>query len=119
MSYDISLCDPVTQEPIELDQPHELKGGTYALGGTTEAWLNITYNYSEILHRVLDPSQGIRSVYNMTGAESIPKLESAIAQLGDDTDSDYWKPTEGNVKCALLNLVSLAKLRPDGVWNGD
>ena len=55
----------------------------------------------------------------MTGAESIPVLEKAIAPLGDDVDDDYWKSTEGNAKQALLQLVALAKMRPDGVWNGD
>ena len=34
MSYDIELIDPVTKESIELDEPHHMRGGTYALGGT-------------------------------------------------------------------------------------
>lgn len=44
MSYDIRLCDPVTHETLEVDSPHLMAGGTYALGGTTELWLNVTYN---------------------------------------------------------------------------
>ncbi len=32
MSYDISLVDPVTKETLELDAPHQIRGGTYALG---------------------------------------------------------------------------------------
>jgi hypothetical protein len=55
----------------------------------------------------------------MTGADSIPILEKAIAQLGDDVDEDYWEPTEGNAKRALSQLLALAKMRPDGVWTGD
>ena len=55
----------------------------------------------------------------MTGAESVPVLEGAISKLGDDTDEDYWKPTEGNVKQALEQLLALARMRPDGVWAGD
>ena len=47
MSYDIYLKDPVTQEVIEFDEPHQMKGGMYAVGGTTEAWLNVTYNYAQ------------------------------------------------------------------------
>ena len=42
MSYDINLCDPVTHDIIEFDSPHQMKGGTYCVGGTTEAHLNIT-----------------------------------------------------------------------------
>jgi len=34
-------------------------------------------------------------------------------------DDDYWKSTEGNAKDALKNLLKLAELAPDGVWNGD
>lgn len=46
-------------------------------------------------------------------------LENAINQLGDDVDPDYWEPTEGNAKRALLKLLAMAKMRPDGIWDGD
>lgn len=46
MSYDIELVDPVTLEPLELDSPHHMRGGTYAVGGSTRARLNVTYNYA-------------------------------------------------------------------------
>ena len=46
MSYDINLCDPVTHDVLELDDPHDMRGGTYAMGGTREAHLNVTYNYA-------------------------------------------------------------------------
>lgn len=32
MSYDIHLCDPVTNRPIEIAEPHFMRGGTYAIG---------------------------------------------------------------------------------------
>ena len=47
MSYDIYLRDRVTKETVHFDTPHQMAGGTYAIGGTTEAWLNITYNYAQ------------------------------------------------------------------------
>ena len=123
MSYDIALTCPVTGTTLELDEPHQMKGGTYAVGGTRVAALNITYNYAEHFYRVFLEIQfskeGIRSIYGLTGAESIPVLESVIAKLGDDVDYDYWKPTEGNAKKALTQLLALAKMRPDGVWRGD
>ena len=123
MSYDISLTCPVTGEVLELDEPHQMKGGTYAVGGTRDAALNITYNYAEHFYRVFLDIQfskaGIRSIYGMTGAESIPVLQMAITKLKDDVDTDYWKPTEGNAKKALTQLLALAKMRPDGVWAGD
>ena len=119
MSYDINLLDPITKDVIQFDSPHEIRGGTYALNGTSEAWLNITYNYGQHYYRTID-EDGIRSIYGMTGAESIPVLEKAISQLGNDVDeNDYWNPTEGNAQRALYGLLAFAKLRPDGIWEGD
>ena len=118
MSYDIDLVDPVTKQVIELDEPHQMKGGTYAVGGTTEASLNITYNYSKHYYRVLG-DQGLRSIYGLTGADAIPVLEKAASLLADDVHEDYWAPTAGNAKRALMQLIALAKMRPDGVFQGD
>lgn len=33
MSYDISLCDPVTHETLEVDDTHFVAGGTRSIGG--------------------------------------------------------------------------------------
>lgn len=118
MSYDIELVHPITKKCLELDAPHHMKGGTYRLGGNDFAALNITYNYGEHYYRVFG-EQGIRTLYGLSGADSIPLLESAIAKLGDDVDEDYWEPTEGNAKLALQQLLALAKMRPEGIWQGD
>lgn len=118
MSHDIYLQHPVTRKVLEAEQPHQVAGGTYALGGTTAMHLNVTYNYGEHFYRVLG-EDGIRSIYGKSGAETIPILEAAIAQLGDDVSEDYWEPTEGNAKAALHGLLAFARLRPDGVWDGD
>jgi len=118
MSYDIELRDPVTGKVLELDSAHHMRGGTYALGGTTLAELNITYNYAKHFYELYG-DKGIRFLYGKTGAESIPHLEDGINLLGDDADEDYWKPTEGNAKRALCNLLALAQMRPDGIWAGD
>ena len=120
MSYDISLCDPVTHETLEVREPHFIRGGNYAIGGTTECWLNITWNYAPYFYREdVFGEKGVRSIYGLSGAESIPVLEKAIAALGDDASDDYWEPTEGNAKKALYGLLALARMRPDGVWEGD
>ena len=118
MSYDIELVDPITKKVLELDSPHHMRGGTYAVGGTTEASLNVTYNYGKHFYRVLGTG-GIRSLYGMMAARSIPILEAAIANLGDDVSEDYWEPTEGNAKRSLVQLLALAHMRPEGVWDGD
>jgi hypothetical protein len=120
MSYDITLNNHVTKEPIELDFTHQIRGGRYAVGGTKELWLNITYNYGAFYRREnVFGREGIRAIYGKTGAESIPILQKAIAALGDDVDPDYWKATEGNAKRPLIQLLTFAQMRPDGVWEGD
>lgn len=126
MSYDIDLLDPITKKVIEIKDAHFLRGGTYKMGGSTELSLNVTYNYSKILHQVLQPKttpsefkSGIRSLYGMTALEATPILEAAISTLKDDVDEDYWKPTEGNTKKALNNLLTMCKMRPDAIINGD
>ncbi len=118
MSYDIELQDPITKAALVLDFPHQMKGGTYALGGTNIAELNITYNYSEHYRRVIG-KHGIREIYGLSGAESIPILTQAINELDDDVSSDYWEPTEGNAKKALIHILALAQIRPDGIWTGN
>lgn len=88
MSYDITLKDPVTHEVIEFDEPHQMKGGMYAIGGTKEAWLNITYNYANYYYDAAEGDDrffgklwydepknlGIRGIYGKTGAELKPSV---------------------------------------------
>ena len=112
MSWDISLTDRVTGEVLHSDSPHMMRGGTFMLGGTTELWLNITYNYSKIYRR--------DSVFGKDGIEIIfGKLEKAIKALGDDVSKNYWEATEGNAKRPLVQLLTMAKMRPDGIWQGE
>jgi hypothetical protein len=118
MSYDIYLQDPVTKETLEFPK-HHITGGTCQMGGSSEAWLNVTYNYAPYYYRLMDEKKGIRVLYGMTGAESIPLLKKAIGALKDNVVDDYWEPTEGNAKQALCGLLAFAQMRPDGVWDGD
>ena len=118
MGYDIYLYDPVSKEPIQFDAKHQIHGGNMALGGTTEAWLHVTYNYSKHFEQVLG-KDGVCTIYGKTGAETIPLLQQAIAALGADVSNDYWAATEGNAKKALAGLLAFAQMRPDGVWAGD
>ena len=118
MSYDIDLVDAVTGEVLEFSEPVELGGGTYPMGGTKEMSFNITYNYSKHFTRVLGEG-GIRSLYGKMAVLTIPILNEAINQLGDDVSDDYWEATEGNAKNALKILLIIAEHAPVGVWKGD
>lgn len=140
MSYDISLVDPVTKKQVYFDTPHHMNGGTYAVGGTTEAWINITYNYADWYYKDgVFPNngifrEGIRSIYDMSGADSIPVLEHAIKTLESMTEDltekeiqeykdggagGYWTPTRTNAIKPLYKLLAMAKIRPDAIWEGD
>lgn len=135
MSYDISLVDPVTKETLTMDAPHQMRGGTYAIGGTAEMWLSITYNYATWYYKdYAFGENGIRSIYGLSGAESIPVLRKVITGLenskeelsadeakecSDQGVSGYWMPTRENAIKPLYQLLAMAQMRPDGVWEGD
>lgn len=125
MSWDFDLCDAVTNKTLKTEEKHEIKGGTYCIGGTNEMTLNITYNYSDIINKKMkeleigeeDCYSYVYYISGKTGAEVIAPLKRLIASLKDDVGKDYWTPTEGNAKRALCGLLALSQLRPDGIWN--
>ena len=135
MSYDISLVDPVTKETLIMDSPHQMRGGTYAVGGTDEMWLNVTYNYGRWYRKdYAFGKNGIRSINGLSGAESISVLKNAIAGLEESKEelpeeavnrcleqgvSGYWMPTRENAIRPLYQLLAMAQMRPDGVWESD
>ena len=132
MSYDVRFVD-AEGEDIPLE--HDFRGGTYAIGGSATAELNITYNYARIFERVLNTARpesafdkmfggtkqsGIRALYGATAQAIIPRLEAATAMLTGDRGPDYWAPTEGNARAALLDLLAIARaVPPDAVFVGD
>lgn len=132
MSYDISLCDPVTHAVIEINDPHFMRGGTYQVGGSTELWLNITYNYARYYYESTKEDTGIRGIYGKTGLESIPILNDMIEHIknryqdengnwveSEGETSNYWDETASNAIKPLYQLIAFAKMRPDGIWEGD
>lgn len=119
MRYDVTLTDPLTGATLEVPTRHLIAGGIYALGGATELWLNVTYNYA-VRFRELFGKAGIRTLYGMTGAQSQLIIEAAMKACNKNTPAaDYWEPTDGNVYRALAGLLVFAELRPDGIWAGD
>ena len=118
MSYDIELKDRVTGKVIEIDNVHFMTGGTFAVGGTKELWLNITYNYAHYYYEATDgdprfaheePScvysdgtygpmeteYGIRGIYGKTGAETIPMLKDMISRIEERYKNDgEWIDTK-------------------------
>jgi len=110
MSYDVSL---VGAGPVE----RFMKGGTYALGGSTDAYLNITYNYSECYSLC---GFSLRDLHGKKAIDTIEDLENAVEFLGTKKYAiDYWAPTPGNAGHALSVLLKWARQYPDGIWQVD
>ena len=87
-----------------------------------------------VFARTKRASKGIRTIYGMTGAQSIPVLKKAIKKLESLTEdisdeereeceeqgaTGYWMPTRENAIRRLYQLLAFAQMRPDGVWEGD
>lgn len=106
-------------KPVEVDRHEE--GGTFALGGTPEAELNVTYNYGghfrEAWPEEIDGSGALRRMLDgRTGEETAPLLAAAVERLGTKRHSDYWEPTPGNAGRALDTLWRWAEEHPDATW---
>jgi len=121
MSYDITFTKDGETCILPFPTPH---GGTYCASDKfCEAWLNITFNYYAIfakhglnITKPDKPKRGIRFLEGKTAAECARILAAVIPTLGNDTDPDYWQPTEGNAKKALINLLMIAiAVPPDAI----
>ena len=105
------------------------EGGTYVMGGSTDAELNVTWNYGPRFVEAWDKEDFENRVVKLgwhgtlhamlherVASETVPLLEQAIATLSTDTDSDYWKATSGNAGHALSVLCQWAKEHPEATW---
>jgi len=100
-----------------LDEPL-CEGGTQELGGNTETWLNVTYNYAWYFHRYLDRDQGIRWLYGKQAKDCVDRLKKAIEPFSSHKpyDRDYWADTPGNCVQPLRILLGWCKKFPEGVF---
>jgi hypothetical protein len=105
MSYWISLNDS-NGCTVEVDWYRE--GGTFALGGSTDADMNITYNYSRLFP--------FRDLHRKRAGDTIDQMQEAVDRLGTDYEDDYWAHTAGNAGYAVSILLDWARQHPDAVW---
>lgn len=109
MSFDVGLLD---DEGYLVPVPHfEGEGGTFTIGGSEYAELNVTYNYSEIW--------SVEEIDGLSGAESEPILAEQVERFGVERDANYWIPTEGNVGYMANILLGWARLHPNAKWEVD
>lgn len=112
MSYDVRVVDPETEETYLFDSKHRYIGGTYVLGGTREAWLNVTYNYGKYYHELW--GYGLGGFHEWKVSEVMPKLVEGITALGTEKDDNYWAATPGNAGAALADLLAIMAQFPQG-----
>lgn len=113
MSFWVSLSDE-NDDLVFVDLHAE--GGTYAIGGTDQADINVTYNYAKFYFKHLDEEKGLRWLHEKQAKDTLERLEKAVEILGTKQETDYWAATEGNAGHALNVLVGWAKQHPEGVW---
>ena len=125
MSYDIHLTERVSGETIKLPIKHMMIGGTYQADydekaktftptAIQDAWLNITYNYSNYYYEAAEGDDrfygaedwndggyhnlGIRGIYGKTGLESIPMLRDLASRIESKYKKDgEWITTKRNI----------------------
>lgn len=126
MSYWVYLTNS-GNDPVNV--PNHSEGGTYVLGGTDQAELNVTYNYSGHISSAFNyaamklglsdselreiTEQGLRYLQDKRAGEVMALLSVAAHYLGDKPDADYWQPSAGNAGHALTVLAKWAILNPD------
>ena len=108
-------------------------GSTYAVGGSTDARMSVTYNYSNQYGQSgvqtpepwTDHGGEVRTdfspwwLHGRTGRETAPVLMQVVQALGTERGPDYWTSTPGNAGHAMAVLWLWAVDHPDAVWEVD
>jgi hypothetical protein len=118
MSYDLYIVDDDGNTMRLGKTTHDIMCGTYVLGGTNEAHINITYNYAPFFKTVFG-DEGIRTLYGRKVSETFKPLLEAANKLHGRPADNYWESTEGNARKALIDCIALSLLFPEGTWQGD
>jgi len=117
MSYSIEMRN---EDGSKCQVPNHTEGGNIVAGGTTDADMSVTYNYSWFYYKYLDKDKGLRWLYGKTGHEATHRLSEAVQELGTNRYmKDYWADTPGNAGWALNVLLDWAIVNPDGFFRGD
>jgi len=110
MSYWVYLeqdCEPVAVEPFT-------DGGTYAVGGSSDAELNVTYNYGEVFSLF---GWSLKKLHQVRAGDTVDALEHLAAKLPNKPyKADYWAPTPGNAGAVVHRLLAWARQHPDATW---
>ena len=106
------VCSSPCYPPVTVE--HHSEGGTYALGGISEAEINVTYNYSGDFHDALGMS--FRDLQGKKAKDVIEILQMGAEKLGTKQDADYWARTPGNAGHVLAILATWAEQNPEAIF---
>lgn len=111
MSYDVELKDAQNNPCIVANFQ---EGGTQPIGGSEEASLNITYNYSFFYYHFLDHKEGLNWLNGKLAKDCISRLDVASELLCQGpAHDDYWAATPANAGKALAILLGWARKYPE------
>ena len=115
---------------------YDSETGKFAPMPIRDAELGVTFNYSrwyrkpEVFPDYGEDKSGLEAINTMQAADSISILEHAIQEIESmeeyspeetrefekDGLTGYWTPTKANALKPLYQLLAMAKLRPDCIW---
>ena len=113
MRWWVSLVDE-SGEPVKVDKFQD--GGTQVIGGSEEASLNVTYNYSKFYCVLLDKRLSLNWLNGKKACLCESRLRLAVQTLGLWRDTDYWAGTPGNAGWALNILLEWAVANPEATF---
>jgi hypothetical protein len=96
------------------------EGSTYLVGGSTEADIAITYNYSKTYRRAYEALEleykGMCGMFeNRVAGDCIPEFTAVVAYLGTEKSQNYWDDTPGNAGHALSVVLGWCRQHPDAL----
>jgi hypothetical protein len=113
MGWDVHLELPDgTTARVESHQ----EGSTIAIGGSDEADMCVTYNYSPIYYEKFGQSLP-DYLKDKRARNTIKFLEKGLKKFTTtDPTGSYWDKNEGNAGHMVVVLLAWARSNPDAIW---
>lgn len=124
MGFDVSL--QMNGQSVQVES--HTHGSIYVVGGTTDAEMSVTYNYSHLWPILLgrkpdsmtedNPGYGLAPwIHGKKAADCQRLFEEAIEKWKAQLPyQDYWAPTIGNALAVIKVLHEWGTQYPDAVW---
>ena len=114
MGWDIQYVDE-NGDCVKVD--NLTYGSTVAIGGSDDADMSLTWNYSPFYFRSVNKDTGLRWINLQKGEDVKEVLEKAVKELGTEQAEDYWADTPGNAGHALSILLRWIEKNPKGIFH--